>query len=120
VVLALTLTLSPAGTRWSVDGLRKKSTATLVSAGYVRSFQVLVVCFYMASGIAKWNGDWPLGNVIWSQIHDSYQTVVAYGLGRIIPSWGWIGLQIGTLVYEMGAPLWFGFRPTPPVALLWG
>ncbi len=100
VVLALALTLSPAGARWSVDAWRRRSAdppPTLVAAGYVRAFQLLLVGFYMASGIAKWNGDWPFGNVIYSQIHDSYQTVVAYGLGRVVPAWGWLALQTTTL-----------------------
>lgn len=126
VVLALALTLSPAGARWSVDAWRKgrrqpgAPPPTLVSAGYVRAFQLLLVGFYMASGIAKWNGDWPFGDVIYSQIHDSYQTVIAYGLGRTVPAWGWLALQTTTLAYEMGAPLWFGVRATRPFALVYG
>ena len=123
VVLALALTLSPAGARLSVDALRRRGAAappSLVAGGYVRAFQLLVVCFYLASGIAKWNGDWPFGDVIWSQIHDSYQTPVAVVLGRALPAWAWLALQLGTLVYEAGAPLWFGLPWTRPVALAFG
>jgi Vitamin K-dependent gamma-carboxylase len=125
VVLALALTLSPAGARWSVDALSKSRRRpgpppTLVRAGYVRAFQLLLVSFYLASGIAKWNGDWPFGDVIYSQIHDSYQTVIAYGFGRVVPAWGWLALQTTTLAYEMGAPLWFGVRATRPFALVYG
>src|SRR5262249_52115344 len=40
--------------------------------------------------------------------------------GRIVPSWGWIVLQIGTVIYELGAPLLFGLPWTRPVVLAWG
>lgn len=120
VVLALVLTLSPAGARLSVDNLRRRGRETLVSAGYVRAFQLLIVCFYLASGIAKYNGDWPMGPVIWSQIHDSYQTPVAVFLGATLPAWAWIALQLCTLVYEAGAPVWFFVPWTRPVALAFG
>ena len=43
--------------------------------GAVRFLQLLPVVMYSASGIAKVRGDWlsdPL--VLWSHIHDSYQT----------------------------------------------
>jgi hypothetical protein len=121
VILALVLTLSPAGARLSVDALRRRAPQpTLVAAGYVRAFQVFLVTFYLASGIAKWNGDWPFGSVIWSQIHDSYQTPVAVALGGALPAWAWLGLQLATLVYEAGAPLWFGLPWTRPYALAYG
>jgi hypothetical protein len=47
VVLALALTLSPAGARLSVDALRRRKKLgtpppTLVAAGYVRAFQLLL------------------------------------------------------------------------------
>jgi len=121
VVLALALTLSPAGAALSVDALRRGGPAMrLVSAGYVRAFQLLIVVFYLGSGIAKWRGDWPFGDVIWSQIHDSYQTVVAYGLAKVLPAWSWPTFQLVTLVYEAGAPIWFFAPATRPFALAYG
>jgi hypothetical protein len=122
VVLALALAASPVGSRWAVDAWRRhRPPATLVSAGYVRGFQLLVVCFYLASGVCKARGDWlSRGDVIWSQMHDSYQTVIAYEMGRLMPAWSWGVFQATTLAYEALAPLWFGLRPTRPFALAYG
>jgi hypothetical protein len=92
-----------------------------VVAGYVRGFQLLVVLFYLASGICKARGDWLVrGDVIWSQMHDSYQTAIAYGLGRLLPAWSWGIFQGTTLAYEALAPLWFALPWTRPVALAYG
>ncbi|HEX7836276.1 MAG TPA: HTTM domain-containing protein [Kofleriaceae bacterium] len=126
-VIALALCLSPSGARYSVDAWRRARRdpaaprPTLVSGGCVSFFQVLLPVFYFASGIAKAKGDWlehPL--VLWTQLHDSYQTPVSWFLANHLPLWMWTVSQGAVLVFEVGAPLWFGLRWTRPFALAFG
>ena len=126
-VLALALALTPAGTRWSVDAWRRRrrdpawKPPTHVSGGCVRFFQIMVPVFYFASGLAKAHGDWLTDPyVLWSHLHDSYQTWVSWFAANHFPTWSWTVVQAITLAYEIGSPLWFGLRWTRPYALAWG
>jgi uncharacterized membrane protein YphA (DoxX/SURF4 family) len=126
-IIALALCLTPSGTRYSVDGWwrRRRGGAAinidLVSGGCVRFFQLLLPVFYMSSGLCKAKNEW-LSNsyVLWSHVHDSYQTSVSWWLGNHMPQQAWPVLQGITLVFEIGAPLWFSNRFTRPFALAWG
>lgn len=120
--LALALALSPAGARWSIDALRKRGPlVTHVSGGCVRFFQIWLAVFYCSSGICKARGDW-LSNphVLFTHLHDSYQTPVSWFAANHIPAFGWTAMQATTLIYELGAPLWFGWRRSRPFALAYG
>jgi len=125
-VIMLALAAGPAGRLLSVDAWLKrrrdgKRWKAVKPSGAVRFLQLLPVTLYMASGIAKARNDWlhePL--VLYSQIHGSYQTPIAYALARIIPSWLWTLLQGTVLVFESTAPLTFAFRRTRPYALVFG
>ena len=120
-MIALTLFLSPCGARWTLLGPRAKSPPTQVAGGSVRFLQLFVVVFYFASGVCKARGDWlKHPAVIWTHLHDSYQTGFAYLVGRLMPAPGWTVLQYVTLAFETLAPLWFAFRPTRRVALVYG
>jgi hypothetical protein len=91
----------------------------LVAPGGPRFFQVLLPVFYSGSAVAKARGDWlknPL--VLWSHVHDSYQTAFSWALANALPAWTWTALQALTFALEMGAPLWFAWRRTRPWALL--
>jgi uncharacterized membrane protein YphA (DoxX/SURF4 family) len=127
-VLVFALSMSPAGTRWSIDAWRRRRREpawrppTLVSGGCVRFFQILLPVFYFSSGIWKARGDWwanydPL--VLWAQLHDSYQTPISWWLANHSPGFAWTVLQWITLVFEIGAPLWYALPWTRPVALGW-
>lgn len=125
-VIVLALVLSPAGTRWSVDAwLRKRREPDwrppdLVSWGSVRFFQFFLPVFYFCSGIAKYRGDWHTYDyVLWTHLHDSYQTPISWFLANHMPPSGWTIIQYITLVFELGAPLWFLFKYPRPVAVLW-
>ena len=126
-VVAVALFASPAGARFSIDAwLRGKRhpdlrPATHVHWGNVRFFQMLLAFMYLGSGIAKTRGDWLSNpNVIWSHLHDSYQTAFTYFLATTVPAAGFTLFQYLTLAYELGAPVWFGFRRLRPVGLAFG
>jgi len=126
-VVAIALFASPAGARFSVDAWRRRQskgdapTLTHVTWGNVRFFQALLAFMYLASGTAKWRGDWVTNpHVIWSHLHDSYQTTFTYLLATTVPPAGFTLFQYATLAYELGAPIWFGVRRLRPLGLMFG
>jgi Vitamin K-dependent gamma-carboxylase len=116
----------PAGARLGADAYwKRKKTGKRPkksrSYGTVRFVQLLVVVMYSASGIAKVRGDWlkvPL--VLWSHVHDSYQTPLAFALASLLPAWTWTLLQGMVLAFELLAPLWLGLSCTRGWALFFG
>lgn len=87
----------------------------------VRFLQLLLVTIYSASGIAKARGDWlsqPL--VLWSHLHDSYQTRLSFALASTLPGWSWTAMQGLVLAFETLAPLWFGISKTRTYAFVFG
>jgi hypothetical protein len=118
--------LSPAGARYGLDAwlrARRGEVAgpSWVSWGNVRFFQALLMVMYCASGIAKCNGDWiKRTDVIWSHLHDSYQTDVTYALATSVPAFVWTGFQWVALAYELGAPLWYGLPKARKYAIVVG
>jgi hypothetical protein len=121
----IAIAFSPAGSRLGLEAYlnRKKAPPSdpFQASGSVRFLQLLVVAMYSASGIAKARGDWlkvPL--VLFSHVHDSYQTAVSFALASILPAWIWTGLQGMVLAFEVFAPLWLGLARTRPWALLFG
>jgi hypothetical protein len=96
------------------------SPPTHVSWGNVRFFQVMLAVFYLASGIAKKNGDWLSHNdVLWTHLHDSYQTTISWVLANHLPAFSWNVFQQITLGFEIAAPLWFALPWTRTPALVW-
>jgi hypothetical protein len=125
-VIVLALFFSPAGARYSVDAWRKSrkdpkwKPPTHVSWGNIRFFQFFLAVFYMSSGIAKARGDWfSDSHILWSHIHDSYQTWMSWFIGNHMPVVGWTVLQAITLLFEALAPVWFSLPWTRPIAFLW-
>ncbi len=122
----LAVAFSPAGARLGIQAYwkRKKSgkrPKKLRTCGAVRFVQLLVAVMYSASGIAKVRGDWltvPL--VLWSHIHDSYQTPIAFALASLLPGWTWTLFQGLVLAFEVFAPLWFAWPRSRPWALVFG
>lgn len=126
-VVALALFVSPSGSRYGIDALIRErslpasSPSTHVTWGNVRFFQALLLFMYFGSGVAKLRGGWLSDpNVIFSHLHDSYQTPITYFLARTVPPFAWTLFQYVTLAYEAGAPLWFGLRRTRIPALFVG
>ncbi len=123
-MLALALCLTPSGARYSADAwLRRRKypgepLPTHVSGGVIRFFQVFLAAMYSGAGIAKLRGDWLGGDVLWSHLHDNYQTIVSWALGRAVPAWGWQALQYLSLTFEVLAPIWFALRWTRPIAVV--
>ncbi len=118
------LAAGPAGTRLGVDAWltarrTKAAPPKELAMPAMRFLQLLPVTIYSASGIAKARGDWlstPL--VLWSHLHDSYQTALSYTLASSLPGWSWTLMQGLVLAFELFAPLWFGWSRTRTGALV--
>jgi hypothetical protein len=126
-MVAIALAVSPCGRRFSIDAfLRKRRDPTVklpkdVSSGSVRFFQVLLPVIYSASGIAKARGDWlSHDHVLWTHLHDSYQTAVTVFVANTLPAGGWTLLQGVVLAFEAGAPIWFAWSRSRVPALVVG
>jgi uncharacterized membrane protein YphA (DoxX/SURF4 family) len=125
-VVMLAVAAGPAGSFLSVDGWRARRrgdtrTPTERPCGSIRFLQVLPVTLYSASGIAKMRGDWlRVPFVLFSHVHDSYQTAISFALASALPAWTWTALQGLVLAFEVLAPLWFGLARTRPFALVFG
>ncbi|MBE7448335.1 MAG: hypothetical protein HS111_05460 [Kofleriaceae bacterium] len=66
-------------------------------------------------------GDWlDRYDVLWTHLHDSYQTPVTVLVANLAPTWSWGGLQVATLVFETGAPLLLAAPWTRGPALAYG
>jgi hypothetical protein len=122
--IALGLAVSTAGSHLGVDAWlkrrreQKESAQSVGEAGAMRFFQILIPVFYMSSGICKMRGDWlHHPRVLFTHLHDSYQTAFAHLLATTFPSGAWTALQWAVLILETGAPIWFSVRRTRPVAL---
>jgi uncharacterized membrane protein YphA (DoxX/SURF4 family) len=123
-VLMLVLAASPIGTRYGLDAIRKFRANPSAprpdhAIGGVRFFQAFLPVMYCASGIAKARGDWltnPL--VMWTHLHDSYQTPFTVALTSALPAIVWTAFQIITLTLEAGALLWFAWPKTRSLAFL--
>ena len=125
-MLALALCLSPSGARYGLDAWRRRRrnpeapVPTHVSGGVIRFFQIFLCAMYSGAGIAKLRGDWLGGDVLWSHLHDNYQTTISWLLVRAVPGWGWQALQYLSLTFETAAPLWFALPWTRRYAVLAG
>lgn len=126
-VIGIALALSPCGERFGVDAwLRRRQRPkveppTHVESGAVRFVQLLLPVIYSASGIAKMRGDWlSHAHVLWTHIHDSYQTEFTVLLANTLPAGAWTLLQGLTLGFEVLAPLWFGHPRTRTLGLVVG
>ena len=122
----IALACSPVGARLSVDSFLAKrknpklALPTMSSGAGPRFFQLLLAVFYCSSGIAKAQGDWLSHKlVLWTHVHDSYQSAFSWAVANAFPAWLWTLLQWVTLIFELGAPVWFTIKKTRPVALAW-
>jgi uncharacterized membrane protein YphA (DoxX/SURF4 family) len=124
-MIALVICLSPAGTRFGVDAWlarrRDEERGDEMCGGSVRFLQALLVVFYTASGVCKARGDWlKHPAVLWTHLHDSYQTAFAYLLANTLPGFAWTVFQGLTLLFECLACAWLLPRRIRPVGLAFG
>lgn len=124
-IVLVVIASSACGRRFGVDAWMERRRGgelpTRVAGGSVRFFQVLLPVFYSASGIAKLQGDWLKSpHVLWTLLHDSYQTAVSWALANALPAPAWTVFQVVTLGFEVLAPIWFAVRKTRPVAFVIG
>lgn len=121
-VILLTIACSAAGARYALDAqAHGDPRPTHAPGGPVRFLQVFLAVFYCSSGFCKARNDWlSHWDVLWTHLHDSYQTPVSYLLANTLPAFTWTILQVTTLVFELGAPLWFAWAASRRIALLYG
>jgi hypothetical protein len=125
-VVVLAIALGPSGTRLGVDAWRRRRAGRkrgkkLRPASSLQFLKLLPVVIYSSSGIAKIRGDWlknPL--VLWTNIHDTYQTAVTFALASVLPRWAWTASQGLVLTFETLAPLWFALPATRRGAFVFG
>jgi uncharacterized membrane protein YphA (DoxX/SURF4 family) len=127
-MLALVICLSPAGARFSLDAwLARRGAADdarappveEMSGGAIRFLQAFLIVFYTASGICKARGDWLNHSaVLWTHLHDSYQTAFTLLLANTLPGFMWTVFQVMTLSFECFALLWLGWRRLRHIGLL--
>jgi len=125
-ILMVAVACGPAGARLGVDawwkrksgGKRPKKTRPIAA---VRFVQLLLPVFYNASGIAKARGDWlKVPHLLWTHLHDTYQTSLTFALASVTPGWMWNVLQGMVLAFELFSPVWFGLARTRNYALVFG
>jgi uncharacterized membrane protein YphA (DoxX/SURF4 family) len=126
-MVAFVLCVTPAGTRWSIDAWRRRRRdpswvpPSYVSGGGVTFFQLFLPLFYFSSGIFKSQGDWlEHPYVLFTHLHDSYQTPVSWWFANHLPPASWTVMQGATLAFEALAPLWFALSWTRPFAFAYG
>jgi uncharacterized membrane protein YphA (DoxX/SURF4 family) len=126
-MVAIVLCVTPSGARASVDAwrLRRRDPAAVlpdqVSGGCVLFFQVLLPVFYFSSGLCKASHDWlSESHVLWTHLHDSYQTWISWQLANLLPPFAWTAIQAAVLAFEVGAPLWFALPWTRRYAMGFG
>jgi hypothetical protein len=120
----IALAASPCGVHVSIDAwLRRRRDPTVVLPRWVaaagpRFFQLLLPVFYCGSAIAKGRGDWlKHPHVLFTHLHDSYQTALSWAVLRVFPGWTYTLLQAVVFALEAGAPLLFAWRRTRGPAL---
>lgn len=119
-VVILALALSPCDRRLMPGG-RTRGGPSRVDGGALRFFQALLITMYTASGLHKLRGDWLTHpHVLWTHLHDSYQTAVSWALGNVLPPFAWTALQAVVLVFEALALPWFAWKRTRTLALCTG
>jgi uncharacterized membrane protein YphA (DoxX/SURF4 family) len=125
-VIMLAVALGPAASRIGFDAwLRVRSGEAPAPRerplGSIRFLQVFLPVFYCASGLAKMGGDWMVvPRVLYSHLHDSYQTPISFFLATHMPVWAWTPMQVTVLGFEALTPLWFGWRRTRTLGMLYG
>ena len=125
-VVILAIALGPSGSVLGFDAWQKRKGTTRRAKKRrplptLRFLQLLPVVIYSASGIAKIRGDWlKTSYVLYTQLHDTYQTAVSFALAAHLPTWSWPVMQACVLAFEAGAPLWFSLERTRPYAFLFG
>jgi uncharacterized membrane protein YphA (DoxX/SURF4 family) len=113
-VLMIAVAASPAGTRLGVDAwLERKEGGPkpekMRRSGGLRFVQLFLPIFYCSSGVAKAFGDWlDTPHLLWTHLHDTYQTAASFWIGSMTPGWAWNLIQGAVLVFEVLAPIWLG------------
>ena len=107
----------------TAPGLLQVEGVRVANLAPIRAIQALLLIEYWAAGWTK-----AFGEGAWLQHADTLQltlqgmhrTELAALLLRTLPSWVWTVAQVGTLIFEIGAPIWFCWRRTRWLAIIAG
>jgi hypothetical protein len=97
-------------------------TVVRQSAWPVRVLQGTLLIQYFTAGTCKvFYGDWLTHtDVLWTQVQGYYCTDLAAWMLHVTPMWGWSVMMYSALLFELTAPLTFGWKRLRPLAYVWG
>lgn len=87
----------------------------------IRLLQLTLVTVYFGNGLVKLlYGDWVLPDALYTIVQGRFRTELAAWLVVHLPLWVWSCLQYFVLLFELGAPILFFWKPARPLALSFG
>jgi hypothetical protein len=97
-------------------------TVVRQSAWPVRVLQGTLLIQYFTAGTCKvMHGDWlNQTDVLWTQVQGYYRTDLAAWMLRELPLWSWAVMMYSALLFEITAPITFGWKRLRPLAYVWG
>lgn len=131
------LMISPSGAAWSIDSLRRSRKnpsrkPAMIPPWSVRLMQIQLCLIYFFTGLSKcgwewlidpeqsiWKSDWFTGEAVYWVLHDISLVRWPYHAFPI-PMWACRIASWGTLVFELGFPLFVSIRFFRPWILLAG
>src|SRR5262249_294941 len=112
------LLLSPAGAAWSLDAWRRGATGPVLIAPWsVRVMQVQLAVMYFCAGVGKLGPDYYSGEAVYWVLNDVALSRWPYTQAPV-PLLACRLLSWGTLVFELGFPVFVLFARVRPWLLL--
>jgi HTTM domain len=101
---------------------RRVDGEPMQSAWPVRVLQTTLIVVYCTAGLCKiFHGDWlARPDILLSHSVGYYRTPLAGWMSAHLPYLTWTVLGLGALLFELGAPLWFGIKRLRPFGYVAG
>jgi uncharacterized membrane protein YphA (DoxX/SURF4 family) len=127
----LIVAVSPSGRAWSLDawlaarraGANGVASPAEISAWSLRTLQWFLLIWYATAGISKLNNAWSFpgrGDLVFGHIQGAYMNDVSFFVLHNAPRWTLAFMETITIIFEVGAPLWFVNSRTRPFAMMIG
>jgi hypothetical protein len=104
-------------------GLRRAAAGGyIVASAMPRVLQVTLVLIYFVAGYSKcYPGDWlKYSDVVYTHVQGFHRTDLAAWMIRTLPVWCWTVIQGATILFEVFAPVWFYWKRTRLLAIVYG